>query len=499
MKWAVVVVALGLIAVGSAGAADRLGTSLGDLIIGTRGADEVAAGAGADRILVWGDNRRDRVGCGSGLDLVNAELNDVLGASCETVARQISRDRTAADSGAQKGTQAEPDSVAVGDTIVTVFQSGRYRDGGAAAVGFSTSHDAGASWREGTLPRPAEYERNTDPVVAYDATRGTWLAATLGLSNSGGTALLVSRSTDGLVWDEPVVAAADTDPDGGLDKEWVVCDNGVESSFRGRCYLAASDLTFSSIQVQTSPDGGVTWSQPVYPLRTSPQGALGAFPVVRPNGDLIVFLLDGTEGPRAFRSTDGGARLFPVEGVFGGENADIEGVRASQLIAADADASSRVVAVWAECGLRATCDGNDVVLTESRDGVTWSPRRRLPTQATGTAFMPTVAIDPRSGRIGVLYYAATGCKQRCRVDVWLLESFDGRSWIQSVRLSAQSMELPWIARSNQGAMLGDYVSLSYTRGRPLAVLALAQKPVGGRLRQATFAVTAVAPALRIIR
>jgi hypothetical protein len=61
------------------------------------------------------------------------------------------------------------------------------------------------------------------------------------------------------------------------------------------------------------------------------------------------------------------------------------------------------------------------------------------------------------------------------------------------------MELPWIARSNQGAMLGDYVSLSYVRGRPFAVLALAQKPVEGRLRQATFAVTAVAPALRIIR
>jgi hypothetical protein len=366
-------------------------------------------------------------------------------------------------------------------------------------VGFSTSHDAGASWREGTLPRPAEYERNTDPVVAYDATRGTWLAATLGLSNTGATALLVSRSTDGLEWSDPVVAAADTDPEGGLDKEWVVCDNGIESPFRGRCYLAASDLSFSTVQLQTSLDGGLTWSKPVYPLRTSPQGVLGAFPVVRPNGELIVFLLDGGDGPSALRSPDGGARLLPVEGVFGGENAPVRGVRASQLMAADADTSGRVVAVWAECGLRATCDGNDVVLTESRDGVHWSPRRRLPTQAKATAFMPTVAIDPRSGRIGVLYYAATGCNKRCRVDAWLLESPDARSWTQPVRLSAQSMELPWIARSSQGAMLADYVSLSYVRGKPLAVLTLAQEPVAGRLRQATFAVTAVAPALRITR
>jgi hypothetical protein len=139
--------------------------------------------------------------------------------------------------------------------------------------------------------------------------------------------------------------------------------------------------------------------------------------VVRPNGELIVFLLDGEDGPSALRSPDGGAHLLPAVSVFGGEHAPVKGVRASQLIAADAGASGRVVAVWAECGLRPTCDGNDVVLTESRDGVMWSPRRRLPTQATGTAFMPTVAIDPRSGRIGVLYYAATGCKQRCRVDV----------------------------------------------------------------------------------
>jgi hypothetical protein len=179
--------------------------------------------------------------------------------------------------------------------------------------------------------------------------------------------------------------------------------------------------------------------------------------------------------------------------------APVRGVRAAQLIAADVDVSGRALAVWAECGLRRRCDGNDVVLTESTDGVTWSVRRRLPTRATGNAFMPAVATDPRTGRIGVLYFAATGCTQRCRLDAWLLESPDGVRWTKPIRLSARSVELPWIARSNQGAMLGDYVSLSFVQGRPLAVFTMAQEPVEGRLRQATFAVVKVAPALRATR
>ena len=498
MRRVVVAALMCLVAVSPAAAVGLVGTPLDDVIAGTQAADRIAARAGADRISVWGDGRRDRVNCGTGLDLVNAELNDILGSGCETVARQVSRDRTRID-GPQHGSQAEPDSSSWGDTIVTVFQTGRYVDGGAAAVGYATSADAGATWQEGLVPPHPGYSRQTDPVVAYDATRNTWLAATLGLTDVGGTALLISTSSGGVDWSEPIVAAAETDPEGGLDKEWIVCDNGVSSPFVGRCYLAASDLTLSTVQLQTSLDGGQTWSKPVYPLRTSPQGVLGAYPVVRPDGELIVFLLDGGEGPEALRSPDGGGRLLPVAGVFGGEYADLDGVRSSQLIAADVSPRGRVYAVWAECGLRPACSGNDVVLTESDDGVTWRPRRRLPTQTSGSAFMPTIAVDPSSGRIGVVYYAGTECAKRCTLDAWLIESPDGVAWTKPVRLSARSMALPWIARSSGGAMLGDYVSLSYVRGRPMSALVLAQQPLPGRFRQATFVVTAVARALRIVR
>src|SRR5690349_13182097 len=46
----------------------------------------------------------------------------------------------------------EPDTFANGSTIVAAFQVGRIYDGGACAIGFSTSTDSGATWNDGLLP-----------------------------------------------------------------------------------------------------------------------------------------------------------------------------------------------------------------------------------------------------------------------------------------------------------------------------------------------------------
>src|SRR5437870_5657001 len=45
----------------------------------------------------------------------------------------------------QHKTQVEPDVGSFGNTVVAVFQSGRYFDGGSSNIGFSTSLDAGAT------------------------------------------------------------------------------------------------------------------------------------------------------------------------------------------------------------------------------------------------------------------------------------------------------------------------------------------------------------------
>src|SRR5438270_761698 len=82
--------------------------------------------------------------------------------------------------------------------------------GGAANIGFATSRDAGRTWRRGFLPglsvnsSPAgDFPIVSDPSIAYDAIHGTWLVVTLAVAGDR-SAVLVSRSTDGLTWSLPV-------------------------------------------------------------------------------------------------------------------------------------------------------------------------------------------------------------------------------------------------------------------------------------------------------
>ena len=311
----VAVAALAALVLAATAAAGTIrGTAQADLLVGTSRIDVVRAGTGDDRISVEADARRDRVECGAGRDLVALDRLDVAAADCETLTRQISRDRTT-DPKAQHRTQVEPDSFAAGRTIVTTFQVGRFFDGGAAAIGFSTSADAGRTWRDGLLPSlttggaPAgASDRASDPVVAYDEAHATWLVSTLTLGPGGASRLAISRSADGIAWSAPIDAAASTRGSLGYDKEWLACDNGAASPFRGRCYLAYTDLVRSTLSIQSTGDGGATWSQPVslpvFPL-------VGAYPATLADGTLVVLYNRDDDGIEAVRSSDGGENRRP--------------------------------------------------------------------------------------------------------------------------------------------------------------------------------------------
>ena len=130
--------------------------------------------------------------------------------------------------------------------------------------------------------------RASDPVVAYDAATRLWLISTLAIENEI-TRLTISRSSDGFTWSNPVIAIEGASSSGVVfDKNWIVCDNGAASPNRGRCYLVYTDtVRDASLAALTSTDGGVTWSAPAgIPVID----AVGAFPVIRPTGDLVVDL-----------------------------------------------------------------------------------------------------------------------------------------------------------------------------------------------------------------
>jgi RTX calcium-binding nonapeptide repeat (4 copies) len=482
------------------GGGDRLsGLAGGDFLHGGAGRDRIDAGAGDDRVAVQTDGSRDSVACGTGRDVVNADLEDAVARDCEIVSRQLSQDPYR-NPDSQHETAAEPDSFSFGSTIVTAYQVGRAFEGGASNIGFSTSSDGGRTWRSGYLPsltiyaQPAgRFERASDPVVAYDAAHGVWLIASLAFSPT--TELLISRSSDGLSWSAPVAASSATSSSLAYDKEWITCDNWPGSPFRGRCYLSFTDVFGRRLATQTSTDGGRTWS-PAVPGSATP--VTGAQPVVRPNGELIVAFLEPS-GISTVSSSDGGGTFGTPTRIFELFDADVPWFRAPPLPSIDVDASGRIYLAWHDCRFRVGCRANDIVVASTGDGVAWTGPTRVPLaplSSVATYFVPGLGADPAAtagpARLAIAYhlYPTAGCSpSSCRVDVGLVTSADGgASWGPPQRLNAQSMPLAWIADTGAGRMLGDYVSTSFVGATPIPVVAFASEPAGPtRFKQAIFA------------
>ena len=459
-----------------------------DFLLGGPGRDVHDAGAGDDLVAASYDGARDVVRCGGGVDVVNADLVDVVAGDCELVGRRLSRDPyTTAD--AQHETQVEPDSLTVGGTTVAAFQVGRRVDGAATNVGWATTADDGRSWRSGLLPgltvasSPAGANaRASDPVVAYDAAHGTWLISTLALEGAT-TRLAINRSADGRTWSPALVALEERSTEGvSFDKNWAACDNTPTSAFYGRCYLVYThSADRDMLAVTTSDDGGLTWSPPV---DLGARAGVGVFPAIRPNGDLVVVYLWQLGGfsIASSRSTDGGATwAAPVRVADVSGECRVPNFRAFTLPSADVTSAGRVWATWHDCA-RAGASENAVFVSTSPDGVSWT----APTAITRSrnAVLPAIGVDARTGRVAIAYMRS----RTAGIDVELVESTGAATGFGAPkRLSAQSMPLRWMPDTSSGRMLGDYISVHHASGRALVVWVLAGEPVGGRFRQAVYA------------
>ncbi|MFB4273889.1 hypothetical protein ACBJ59_01230 [Nonomuraea sp. MTCD27] len=408
-----------------------------------------------------------------------------------------------ANATSQHGTQAGPDTYQWGSTIVTAQQAGRFHDGGASGIAFATSADNGATWAKGVLPGltgfgDGAYARVSDPSVAFDAGHGVWLISSLALTDVGGVAgaaVLTSRSTDGVTWDEPIATAVG----GDLDKSWVACDNGAESPYRGRCYVVFDDHgAANAIKVARSSDGGLTWAV----TGTSATG-LGGQPVVRPNGAVVVPYLGDDGEIRSFRSRDGGASWsgsVPVSRVQ--RHTVAGGLRAAPLPSAEVDAAGTVYVVWHDCRFQIGCAGNDIVLSRSATGASWGDVIRV-TGDGGDHFIPGLGVDRESAggraRLALAYYRypeAACTAATCRLTVAYTSSTNGgASWSAPTELHGP-MSVDWLAGSAQGRTVGDYISTSVVPGgSAFPAFAIARAPRGGAYDVRTHTVTGGLPIL----
>lgn len=392
--------------------------------------------------------------------------------------------------------EVEPQTFAWGNTIVAAYQVARVHDGGGADIGFSTSKNGGATWSHGYLPgltinyQSGSFSAASDASVVYDAKHAVWLISSLPIQNNAPLAVATSRSTDGTHWSTPIIV----DQSGSDDKNWITCDNTPTSPHYGNCYTewdepGLGDLIFMS----TSTDGGLTWGPKK--MTTDQASGLGGQPLVQPNGTVVV-PIDGFGGMITFSSNNGGASWGSTTTIanqnFRGEDG---GLRSPGLPSAAMDQAGKIYVVWPDCSFHAGCATDDIVMSTSTNGTTWTAPVRIPIDpitSTVDHFIPGLGIDPAtSGSTAHLtmtyyYYPAANCGNSCQLYVGYTSSLDGgATWTAGKKL-AGPMKLSWLAPSQNGQMVADYLSVAYSNGNPFGVFAVAYAPTGTELNEAMF-------------
>jgi hypothetical protein len=302
------------------------------------------------------------------------------------------------------------------------------------------------------------------------------------------TALGISRSSDGLTWSAPVLAANIPFASLGYDKEWVSCDNTSTSRFYGTCYVVYTELSQFTprLALQSSRDGGATWGAPVGAVTAYGADVVGALPLVQPDGALTIVFDGNNSGVYAARSVDGGVTFAAPVGIAPVGEVRRRDLRVPSLPTAVVDASGRLLVAWADCSLRAGCATQDIVLSSSTDGLVWTAPARV--RGNTDSFVPGLAADPaRAGHLALVTYgqpAGCGGAATCRIGVTYTTSRDGgATWKAPQRLDARAIAYSWLPETTSGHFLGDYDGAVFAAGRFVPVFALAQPPTGGTFHE----------------
>jgi len=384
---------------------------------------------------------------------------------------QISVDEFS-NSTSQHATEVEPSILAVGSTIVALSQEGRFYDGGSSDITFATSTDAGKTWTHGNLPSitnlsnpKGPYDRVSDPAISYDAKHGVWIASTLPLVGATGQIPLASSSPDGLNWSKPVAVGQNNGD--FMDKNWIVCDSYASSPHYGNCYVEFDDASQGDyVMMTTSTNGGKSWSTPV------PVGGygLGGQPVVQPNGRVVVPFQAGG-AIEAFQSTNGGKSwTAPILVSYENDHQVAGGLRTSSLPTARVDDGGTIYVAWQDCSFRPNCSQNDIVYATSTNGTSWKSPARVPIDSLNSTvdhFIPGISIAPGTSgptaNIGLAYYyyPQANCSSNCALTLGYISSQNaGKTWSAPVQLG-KPMSISWLAVTDQGSMVGDYIATTF--------------------------------------
>lgn len=459
-------------------------------LVSTVAAVVLALGAGS----AYGAGQRHSVPSGSRLTapgLVDQEVALDTLVPADACPSGAGTSDTSAQSCAQTDTTVEP-AVAVDPAdpshLVLAYQEGRRFTGGAAALGYAVTFDAGRTWRSGHLPFTKAAGGPSvivsDPWVAFGRggdvyVSGSPIDDTAPPCPSPCGAGVVASHDGGLTW-SPVVVAEKGEC---FDRTMVTVDTGIGVGHHpGRVYLVCNAGSRLVLFAMYSDDGARTWvtTQTAYGspglagVNTLPSGLQ-----VMPNGDLWVLNQDGDGflGPHDIASP--GANVITML-VYAGAGATPTGqpllarpalpvadnggylvrqVR-DQNVASMAlnPRTGRVHVCWGDGAGSVTEGVNAIVCTSSSDGVVWTtpvPVDSVASRSWTNHWDAAVAAAP-NGRLLVAWRqrveaaneAADGSSFSPRVDTYVAESRDdGVTFAAPRRVNLVSSDMGFAAMS----------------------------------------------------
>jgi hypothetical protein len=367
-------------------------------------------------------------------------------------------------------------------------------------IGTYTSTDGGCTWTDnGLLPGfPANFTIS-DVTIAFGLHNEVYVAVLYTDNNlDSGVAVVASRD-GGLTFGNPVHVF--DDPSGRVfsDKPWIAVDQ-TNGRTRGDIYVAwsydygtacgAGNYCHQEVAFARSTDGAASFAPMQLieghasyctnpaptrdPTSTLCDGALGATPVVEPDGTIAVAyayedLVGDTIPTRLLvvTSHDDGltwsapslvATISDVYGYFPPSR-----YRNVTLPAFACDpATGQLYIAW---GSR-TAHGADVLFATSRDGgAIWSAPLRVNDDAPGDGayhFQPQIAVAP-DGVVSISFFDTRLDPKHVLIDVYLAQSVDhGASFLPNIRVTSQSWDPAVDAPLDySGAQfIGDYQGLA---------------------------------------
>jgi hypothetical protein len=421
---------------------------------------------------------------------------------------------------------SEPDTVVEPDEAVSPLDrnvaiaaahDSRFPDGGAVDISVAWTHDGGATWHHNpvrgvTKAAGGVWDRASDPVVAFGPD-GTAYLSILAFSAPPHcpTAVVVLRSRDGgMTWSQPFYVHRSSTCSYSDDKNWIVVDNGPQSPYRGRLYQFWTPFRYSGGNYVSSPqavrwsdDRGTTWSGTHYVTPIN-HGSQNSQPMIMPNGTVVDTYYDygvggavpgvvpgaAPERPQqttsavpstidasgtvyAATSTDGGRTWGSHVEVVNNAGGYATGVRCC-LFGADIDAVTHIMYVAYEGGGPGNTD--PVMLTSSRDGVTWfSP---VPVSRGDVSGVQRVNVDvsARNGYVYVAYGTRTDPGDHGGFVQQQLSTSSNRGNTFDAPMSIGPVSALQYAAQSRGYFPGDYIGTAVTDGRLYLVWAVSSKP-----------------------